>query len=66
MNQIDTSYHGNPNLKPVGYQHDFTKKQLEEFVKCVETKKEPISNIDNAIEVARNLDLLLKTFRKDV
>ncbi len=40
--------------------------ELEEFVKCVETKKEPISNIDNAIEVAKNLDLLLKTFRKDV
>jgi len=32
----------------------------------VETKKEPISNIDNAIQVAKNLDLLLKTFRKDV
>ena len=40
--------------------------ELEEFVKCVETKKQPISNIDNAIEVAKNLDLLLKTFRKDV
>ncbi len=27
---IETSYHGNPNLKPVGYQHDFTPEQIEE------------------------------------
>jgi predicted dehydrogenase len=40
--------------------------ELQEFVECVQTKKDPISNIDNAIQVAKNLDLLLKTFRKDV
>ena len=38
MNQIDTSYHGNPNLKPVGYQHDFTKEEFEEFVEACKTK----------------------------
>ena len=30
MNQIDASYLGNPNLKSIGYEHDFSKEQLEE------------------------------------
>ena len=29
-----SSYHGNPNLKPVGYQHEYTKEELNEFAKC--------------------------------
>ena len=37
--------------------------ELQEFVECIQTKREPISNVDNAIEVAKNLDLLFKTFR---
>src|ERR1017187_10273791 len=28
------SYHGNPNLKPVGYQHEFTKEELDEYTRC--------------------------------
>lgn len=59
MNQIDTSYHGNPNLKPVGYQHDFTKKQLEEFVKCA---KDPIYFIENYCQIV-TLDAGLQPFK---
>ena len=44
MSQTELSYHGNPNLKPIGYEHDFTKEQLEEFVKC---EQDPIYFIEN-------------------
>ena len=37
--------------------------ELQEFVDCIKTKRQPISNVDNAIQVAKSLDLLLKTFR---
>ena len=40
--------------------------ELEEFVECVETKKKPISNIDNAIQVAKNLDLLSSGFKGSI
>ena len=29
-----SSYHGNPNLKPVGYQHEFSKEELAEYSRC--------------------------------
>jgi len=59
MSQIDTSYHGNPNLKPVGYQHDFTKEQLTEFVKCSE---DPIYFIENYCKIV-TLDRGLQPFK---
>jgi len=34
-----TSYHGNPNLKKIGHQHEFTIEQIEEIAKC---KDDPI------------------------
>jgi|TARA_B110000977_G_scaffold43310_1_gene58703 hypothetical protein len=34
MSQIETSYHGNPNLKPVGYAHKFEPDQISEYLKC--------------------------------
>ena len=27
------SYHGNPNLKPLAYQHDFSQEEIEEYIK---------------------------------
>jgi len=59
MNQIETSYHGNPNLKAVGYQHDFTKEQLEEFVRCSE---DPIYFIENYCKIV-TLDRGLQPFK---
>lgn len=59
MNQTETSYHGNPNLKPVGYQHDFTKEQLTEFVKCSE---DPIYFIENYCKIV-TLDSGLQPFK---
>jgi predicted dehydrogenase len=37
------------------------KNELEEFVRCVITKNKPFSNIDFAISIAKNLDLLSKS-----
>ena len=48
MSQTELSYHGNPNLKPIGYEHDFTKEQLEEFVKC---EQDPIYFIENYCQI---------------
>ena len=59
MNQIETSYHGNPNLKAVGYQHDFTKEQLEEFVRCAD---DPIYFIENYCKIV-TLDRGLQPFK---
>ena len=59
MNQTETSYHGNPNLKPVGYQHDFTKEQLTEFVKCSD---DPIYFIENYCKIV-TLDSGLQPFK---
>jgi len=35
--------------------------ELIEFVECVRDKRKPLSDVDNAIEVAKNLDLLSKS-----
>jgi hypothetical protein len=40
----DHSYHGNINLKPIGYAHQFTEEQLVELAKCQE---DPIYFIEN-------------------
>ena len=40
----ENSYHGNPNLKPIGYQHQFTPEQIQEIVRCQE---DPIYFIEN-------------------
>ena len=36
--------------------------ELKEFVDCVLTKRQPLTDVNNAILVAKNLDLLLKSF----
>jgi predicted dehydrogenase len=36
--------------------------ELIEFVDCVSTKRKPYTDVDNAIQVAKNLDLLLESF----
>lgn len=55
----DNSYHGNINLKPIGYQHTFTKEQLEELIKCQE---DPIYFIENYCQIV-TLDHGLQLFK---
>tara|TARA_R110002074_G_scaffold123683_1_gene259418 strand:- start:34133 stop:35767 length:1635 start_codon:yes stop_codon:yes gene_type:complete len=59
MALIETSYHGNPNLKPVGYQHDFTPEQIEEYLKC---KDDVIYFIENYCKIV-TLDSGLQPFK---
>ena len=54
----ETSYHGNPNLKPIAYQHDFTKEQIRELIKC---KEDPIYFIENYCQIV-TLDKGLQPF----
>ena len=54
-----TAYLGNPNLKPAGTPHNFTEKQLEEFVKC---SGDPEYFIENYIKVV-HVDLGIVPFK---
>ena len=56
---FETSYHGNPNLKPVGYKHDFTKEQIEEYLKC---KDDVVYFIENYCHII-TLDQGLQKFK---
>ena len=55
----EASYHGNPNLKSLGYQHHFTKDELTEFVKC---QDDPIYFIENYCQIV-TLDRGLQPFK---
>ena len=58
MNDL-TSYHGNPNLKPLAYQHDFSKEEIAEYVKC---KDDPVYFIENYVKII-TLDKGLQPFK---
>jgi hypothetical protein len=58
MNE-DNSYHGNINLKPIGYKHTFTQEQLGELIKCQE---DPIYFIENYCKIV-TLDHGLQLFK---
>ena len=55
----EVSYHGNPNLKPLAYQHDFTKEEIAEYVKC---QKDPKYFIENYVKIV-TLDRGLQPFK---
>ena len=48
MKQIENSYLGNPNLKASNVKVEFTKEQVEEYVKC---SKDPIYFMKNYIQI---------------
>jgi len=54
-----TSYHGNPNLKPLAYQHDFSEEEIKEYVKC---KEDPVYFIENYVKII-TLDKGLQPFK---
>lgn len=55
----ETSYHGNPNLKSIGYKHDFTEEQIRDYLKC---KDDPIYFIENFCKII-TLDKGLQPFK---
>ena len=48
MKQIENSYLGNPNLKAANVKVEFTKEQVEEYVKC---SKDPVYFMKNYIQI---------------
>tara|TARA_Y100000356_G_scaffold77053_1_gene63674 strand:- start:3364 stop:5016 length:1653 start_codon:yes stop_codon:yes gene_type:complete len=58
MNE-QTSYHGNPNLKPLAYQHDFSEEEIKEYVKC---KEDPVYFIEKYVKII-TLDKGLQPFK---
>ena len=52
------SYHGNPNLKPLAYEHDFSEEEIREYVKC---KGDPKYFIENYVKII-TLDKGLQPF----
>ena len=59
MSDLEVSYHGNPNLKPIGYNHEFTEEQIREIIKC---KNNPVYFIENYCHIV-TLDEGLKLFK---
>lgn len=55
----DISYHGNPNLKPIGIEMQFTQEQILEIIKC---KQDPIYFIENYCQIV-TLDHGLQPFK---
>ena len=59
MTDIDKSYLGNPNLKAANVKVEFTKDQVEEYLKC---SKDPIYFMKNYIQIV-SLDEGLVPFK---
>jgi UDP-2-acetamido-3-amino-2,3-dideoxy-glucuronate N-acetyltransferase len=51
-----------PTIECFNVESNPLRNELIEFVECVREKRKPVSDIDNAIAVAKNLDLLSKSF----
>jgi len=47
-----------PTVERFDVESNPLRNELNEFVECVTTKRKPLTDVDNAIDVARNLDLL--------
>ena len=50
-----SSYHGNPNLKPLAYKHDFTQHEIEEYIKCQNDTKYFIENYVKIVTLDKGL-----------
>ena len=59
MIEQESSYHGNPNLKAIGHQHQFTPEEIQEIVKC---QNDPIYFIENYCHIV-SLDRGLIKFK---
>jgi hypothetical protein len=61
------SYHGNPNLKSLGYQHIYTKEELAEYKKCSEDMEYFIETYCKIISLDHGLILFsLYDFQRDI
>ena len=56
----------NPKIDVFEIESNPLRNELSEFVRCVRDKKNPLTDVDNAIEVAKNLDLLSSGFKGSI
>ena len=56
----------NPKIEIFQIECNPLRNELNEFVNCVKDKSEPLTNVNNAIEVAKNLDLLSSGFKGSI
>ena len=56
----------NPKIDVFKVESNPLRNELYEFVTCVRDKKNPLTDVDNAIEVAKNLDLLSSGFKGSI
>ena len=55
----ESSYHGNPNLKSIGHQHQFTQEEIQEILTC---QRDPVYFIENYCHIV-SLDKGLVKFK---
>ena len=60
---VDDRMNYEPSIEEFKIECNPLRNELQHFVDCVKNKTTPITDVDNAIAVAKNLDLLSKTFR---
>ena len=56
----------NPKIDVFEIESNPLRNELYEFVRCVRDRKKPLTDVDNAIEVAKNLDLLSSGFKGSI
>ena len=56
----------NPKIDVFEIESNPLRNELYEFVRCVRDKRNPLTDVDNAIEVAKNLDLLSSGFKGSI
>jgi predicted dehydrogenase len=57
---LDDRFNYEPKVTTFSIESNPLRNELEHFVECVKTGKKPVSDIENALQVAKNLDLLSK------
>ena len=56
----------NPKIQMFNVESNPLRNELMEFVSCVRRKRQPLSDVNNAIDVAKNLDLLSSGFKGSI
>ena len=56
----------NPKIDVFEIESNPLRNELYEFVRCVRDRRKPLTDVDNAIEVAKNLDLLSSGFKGSI
>tara|TARA_X000000950_G_C13802812_1_gene614262 strand:+ start:142 stop:1029 length:888 start_codon:yes stop_codon:yes gene_type:complete len=56
----------NPKIEEFQIESNPLRNELNEFVECVRDQRPPLTDVNNAIEIAKNLDLLSSGFKSSI